>query len=75
MALERQHVLTKKERAVMRVVYGAADKKSGVCLLSPLDLFRRIPLDLDFDEEELDATLCSLELDDYFDITSSVKTG
>ena len=75
MALERQHVLTKKERAVMRVVYGAADKKPGVCLLSPLDLFRRIPLDLDFDEEELDATLCSLELDDYFDITRSDKKG
>ena len=75
MALERQHVLTKKERAVMRVVYGAADKKSGVCLLSPLELFRRIPLDLDFDEEELDATLCSLELDDYFDITRSDKKG
>ena len=33
MALEKQHVLTKKERAVMRAVYGAADKKSGVCLL------------------------------------------
>ena len=29
MALEKQHVLTKKERAVMRAVYLAADKKKS----------------------------------------------
>lgn len=75
MALERQHVLSKKERAVMRVVYQAADKKSGVCLLSPLDIFERIPLDIDIDEKELDAALGALELDDYFDVTPSDKKG
>ena len=75
MALERQHVLTKKERAVMRTVYQAADKKSGVCLLSPIELFDRLSLDLDFDEEELDGTLCNLEIDDYFDITRSDTRG
>ena len=75
MALERQHVLTKKERAVMRTVYQAADKKSGVCLLSPIELFDRLSLDLDFDEEELDGTLRNLEIDDYFDITRSDKRG
>lgn len=75
MALEKQHVLTKKERAVMRVVYQAADKRSGVCLLSPFDIFDRLSLDLDFDEEELDGTLRDLELDDYFDITRSDKKG
>ena len=69
MALEKQHVLTKKERAVMRAVYQAADKKSGVCLLTPIDLFNDLSLDLDFDEEELDATLRNLEIDDYFDVT------
>lgn len=75
MALEKQHVLTKKERAVMRAVYGAADKKSGVCLLSPIDLFGTLSLDLDFDEDELDATLAGLELDDYFDVTRSDRKG
>ena len=75
MALERQHVLTKKERAVMRTVYQAADKKSGLCLLSPIELFDRLSLDLDFDEEELDGTLRNLEIDDYFDITRSDKRG
>lgn len=75
MALEKQHVLTKKERAVMRAVYQAADKKSGVCLLTPIDLFNDLSLDLDFDEEELDATLRNLEIDDYFDVTRSDKKG
>lgn len=59
----------------MRVVYQAADKRSGVCLLSPFDIFDRLSLDLDFDEEELDGTLRDLELDDYFDITRSDKKG
>lgn len=75
MALEKQHVLSKKERAVMRAVYLAADKKSGVCLLSPIDLFDTLSLDLDFDEDELDATLAGLELDDYFDVTRSDRKG
>lgn len=59
----------------MRTVYQAADKKSGVCLLSPIELFDRLSLDLDFDEEELDGTLRNLEIDDYFDITRSDKRG
>ena len=75
MALEKQHVLTKKERAVMRAVYQAADKKSGECLLSPLDLFDTLSLDFDFDEEELDGTLRNLEIDDYFDVTRSDRKG
>ena len=64
MALERQHVLTRKERAVMRAVYQAADKRAGTCLLSPLDLYETLSLDLDFDDEELDVTLRNLEIDD-----------
>ena len=75
MALEKQHVLTKKERAVMRAVYQSADKKSGVCLLSPLDLFNELSLDYDFDEDELDGTRRNLEIDDYFDITRSDRKG
>ncbi len=59
----------------MRAVYQSADKKSGVCLLSPLDLFNELSLDYDFDEDELDGTLRNLEIDDYFDITRSDRKG
>lgn len=75
MALEKQHVLTKKEKAVMRVVYQEADKKDGTCLLSPIDIFSKLSLDLDFEEDELDLTLRNLEVDDYFDVTRSDKKG
>jgi hypothetical protein len=75
MALEKQHVLTQKEKAVMRVVYQESEKKSGVCLLTPIDLFTKIPLDLSIEEEELETTLRNLEIDDYFDITLSDKKG
>ena len=75
MALEKQHVLTKKERAVMRAVYNAADKRAGTCLMSPLDLYDALSLDLDFDDDELDSTLRNLEIDDYFDITRSDRKG
>ncbi|MCI8733716.1 MAG: hypothetical protein HFE29_05270 [Clostridia bacterium] len=75
MALEKQHVLTKKEKAVMRVIYHEADKQSGACLLTPIDIFSQVPLDLDFEEHELDIALRNLEIDDYFDVTRSDKKG
>ena len=75
MALEKQHVLTKKEKAVMRVIYHEADKQSGACLLTPIDIFSQVPIDLDFEEHELDIALRNLEIDDYFDVTRSDKKG
>ena len=75
MALEKRHVLTKKEKAVMRVIYHEADKQSGACLLTPIDIFSQVPLDLDFEEHELDIALRNLEIDDYFDVTRSDKKG
>lgn len=75
MQLERQHVLTKKEKAVMRVIYKEADKQSGACLLTPIDIFTQLSLDLDFEEHELDVALRNLEIDDYFDVTQSDKKG
>ncbi len=75
MALERQHVLTKKEKEVMRVVFNQSDKQSGVCLLTPIDFFSKIPLDLEIKEDELEPTLRALEVDGYFDITLSDKKG
>ena len=59
----------------MRAVYQAADKRAGTCLLSPLDLYETLSLDLDFDDDELDVTLRNLEIDDYFDVTRSDRKG
>ena len=65
--LERQHVLTKKEKNVMRVIYQAADKQSGTCLLSPIEIFEKLPLDIEYEEAELDTIMSNLAIDDYFD--------
>lgn len=73
--VDRQHVLTKKEKAVMRVVYQEADKQDGSCLLTPIDILEKIPLDIEFDENELDGVLKNLEIDEYFDVTRSDKRG
>jgi len=75
MGLEKQHVLTKKERAVMYYIFNEAVKSDGVCLLRPVDIFSNLSLDLDFEQNELDATLKALELDDFFDVTYSDKKG
>lgn len=43
--VDRQHVLTKKEKAVMRVIYQEADKQNGSCLITPIEIFEKLPLD------------------------------
>ena len=65
--LEKQHVLTKKEKYVMRVIYETADKKNGTCLISPIEIFEKLPLDIAYEEEELDTIMSNLAIDDYFD--------
>ena len=73
--IDRQHVLTKKEKAVMRIVYQEAERQNGSCLLSPIDILENIPLDIPFEEDELDQTLRNLEIDEYFDVIRSDKKG
>ena len=73
--LEKQHVLTKKEKNVMRVIYEVADKKNGTCLISPIEIFKELPLDIEYEEEELDTIMSNLALDDYFDLTRGEKKG
>lgn len=75
MALEKQHILTKEEKAVMRLVYDVAVKNNGMCLLSPLQIFEGISLDVEIKEEELWTILKNLEIDDYFDVTPSERKG
>ncbi len=59
----------------MRVVYHEAEKQGGACLLTPIDIFSQIPLDIDIEESELDTTLKNLEIDEYFDLTLSDRKG
>ncbi len=73
--LEKQHVLTKKEKNVMRVIYQAANKQNGTCLLSPIEIFEKLPLDLEYEAAELDTIMSNLAIDDYFDLTRSDKKG
>ena len=75
MALEKQHILTKEEKAVMRLVYDVAVKNNGMCLLSPLQIFEGISLDVEIKEAELWTILKNLEIDDYFDVTPSERKG
>lgn len=73
--MDKQHVLTKKEKAVMRVIYREAESKDGQCLLTPIQIFEELPLDLAIDEAELEPTIKNLEIDDYFDVTHSERKG
>ena len=75
MALERQHILTKEEKAVMRLVYDVAEKNNGMCLLTPIQIFEGISLDVEIKESELWTILKNLEIDDYFDVTPSERKG
>ena len=75
MALEKQHILTKEEKAVMRLVYDVAVKNNGMCLLSPIQIFEGISLDVEIKEAELWTILKNLEIDDYFDVTPSERKG
>ena len=75
MALEKQHILTKEEKAVMRLVYDVAEKNNGMCLLTPIEIFEGISLDVEIRESELWTILRNLEIDDYFDVTPSERKG
>lgn len=59
----------------MRIVYQEAERQNGSCLLSPIDILEKIPLDIPFEEDELDQTLRNLEIDEYFDVIRSDKKG
>ncbi|NLZ25525.1 MAG: hypothetical protein GX891_03595 [Clostridiales bacterium] len=75
MAVEKQNVLSKKEKAVMRYIFTEATKSKGVCLLRPIDIMQNLPYELDYEENEVESILKALELDDYFDITETDKKG
>ena len=59
----------------MRIVYQEAERQNGSCLLTPIDILQNIPLDIPFEEDELDQTLRNLDIDEYFDLIRSDKKG
>jgi hypothetical protein len=66
--------LTKKEKALMWVVYRNVNKE-GVCFRKPVDLLRLIPYKIEFRADELDGVLKALELDDYLDYVEADHRG
>lgn len=75
MGLEKQHNLTKKEKAVMKYVYQEATKSDGVCLLRPVDIAQNLSFNLDYEENEIKAVLKALQIDDFLDVTETDKKG
>ena len=59
----------------MRLVYDVAEKNNGMCLLTPIEIFEGISLDVEIRESELWTILGNLEIDDYFDVTPSERKG
>lgn len=70
--VDRQHVLTKKKSGDESHLSGGGQTKRLLPYHAHRD-FEKLPLDLPFEEDELDTTLRNLEIDDYFDITRSDK--
>ena len=60
-------VLGKKEKVLMDVVYEVASVSAGgQCLVSPIELLKKIPYKVDFRESDLEETMNKLMLDNYF---------
>lgn len=60
----------------MDVIYSmASTSQKGQCLVSPLELLKRIPYNVDFKESDLEDVLNQLSLDNYFDYdTATTKS-
>ena len=74
MAIEK-HILSKKEKKVMETIYQYSNKKTGECLISPYDIFEKVNLDIKINQEELDESIRTLEIDEYFTNTVADRKG
>lgn len=68
-------VLNKKEKAAMNVIYKTAMNKNGQCLLTSLEILKKIPYKLEFTENDIDITLNNLALDNYFSVEKAKRRG
>lgn len=67
-------MLSKQENEIMKIIY-ALCKDKGSCLVSPLEILSMLPEKRKYTVEKIDKILRSLELDDYFDVISSLRKG
>ena len=67
-------MLTKRENAVMDVVYRMCGGR-GICLVSPSELLEMLAPKIKCTEEQLENVLHELSLDDYFQLLSSERKG
>jgi hypothetical protein len=67
-------MLTKRENAVMDVVYRMCGGR-GICLVSPLELLEMLSPKMKCTEEQLEGLLNALSLDEYFQLLSSERKG
>ncbi|NLO64046.1 MAG: hypothetical protein GX095_02220 [Clostridiales bacterium] len=60
---------------LMDVIYASASSKSGQCILSPVEILQRIPLDIAIHEEDLEPLFYNLSLEGYFDFEKADFKG
>lgn len=69
-------VLGRKEKVLMNVIYRKASRsKRGQCLVTPLELLKKIPYDVDFRESDLEEVMNQLTLDNYFSCDRARTSG
>ncbi|MFI3228584.1 MAG: hypothetical protein R3Y23_00265 [Bacillota bacterium] len=65
----------KKEKALIAIIYKKASASGGQCVVTPLQLLEKLPLDVEFKEDDLEPTLKALSLDGYFEYTEAQRKG
>ncbi len=59
----------------MEVIYAEAKQGGGQCVITPLAILQKLPLGVEFKEEDLEPTLRALSLDSYFEYTEAQRKG
>lgn len=57
----------KKEKVLMDVIYASASNKTGQCILSPVEILGKVPLDVEIREDDLEPLFYNLSIEGYFD--------
>lgn len=68
-------ILNKKEKATMNVIYKTAVDEKGQCLLSSVDILKKIPYKLEYREDDLETVLNELSLENYFSVEKAKYRG
>ncbi|MEG1646764.1 MAG: hypothetical protein RR374_05310 [Clostridia bacterium] len=68
-------MLSKQDKALMKVVYYEAEKNNGSCLIKPIDLLKGMSYKVDFPRYELASRIKSLATEDYYELIETEKQG